>query len=147
TTTLPDGWEIIQQDSHGGATWRLDDPARRGNLTGGSGAFAIVDSDFAGPDGHQNTSLQTPNVNLTGIDHPAVIFNEDFFDYGPDDEFARVELSVNGANFVVVSDFTDGKSRHGPRFVTVPIPTAANQPNVKVRFHYGDADFGFWWEV
>ena len=49
TTTLPPGWEIIQQDSHGGATWRLDDPARRGNLTGGSGAFAIVDSDFAGP--------------------------------------------------------------------------------------------------
>ena len=84
---------------------------------------------------------------MTGIANPAVIFNEDYFDYGPDDEFAVVELSVNGGAWQVVSDFTNGKSRHGPRLETVPIPAAANQPNVKVRFHYGDADFAFWWEV
>ena len=37
-------------------------------------------------------------------------------------------------------------SRRGPRVNTVPIPQAASEANVKVRWRYRST-FGFWWEV
>lgn len=44
---LPDGWTVT--DNAGtGSTWVFDDPADRGNRTGGGGGFAIVDSDHDG---------------------------------------------------------------------------------------------------
>ena len=39
-----------------------------------------------------------------------------------------------------------GRLRSGTRLETVQLPTAANQANVKVRFHF-TSTFGFWWMV
>ena len=49
---------------------QFDDPGDRGNLTGGSGDFAIVDSDEYGSGGAQDTSLVSPVVDLSAVDRP-----------------------------------------------------------------------------
>ena len=42
-TSTPTGWTVVNNTAAGG--WEFDDPGNRDNLTGGSGDFAIVDSD------------------------------------------------------------------------------------------------------
>ncbi len=58
--TLPMGW--VNYDYLGnGQVWQFNDPGGQGNLTpGGNGGFAIVDSDYYGPSGSQDTGLRTP---------------------------------------------------------------------------------------
>ena len=56
---LPDGWTVTDEADNG-QVWTFDDPGGQGNLTGGEGGFAIVDSDDYGPGGVQDTSLVSP---------------------------------------------------------------------------------------
>ena len=92
---LPDGW-TVEDNLGNGQVWAFDDPNGRGNLTGGSGGFAIVDSDFYGPDGTQDTLLVTPVLDLSAVASPIIRFDTDYFDYDPTNEIADVDLSVDG---------------------------------------------------
>jgi len=47
--TQPAGWQVTD-DQGSGETWAFQDAGNRGNLTGGGGSFAIVDSDHFGLD-------------------------------------------------------------------------------------------------
>jgi hypothetical protein len=49
----------------------------RPNATGGSGSFAIVDSDYAGQHHVQDTYLTSPTYDLTARTTPAVQFGND----------------------------------------------------------------------
>jgi N-acetylneuraminic acid mutarotase len=140
----PAGWEIT--DAIGaGQTWTFDDLGNRGNLTGGDGRFAIIDSDRFGPGQTQDTSLVTPTVDLSGVDAPVVGFNEDYLRW-PLDTNVDVDVSIDGGTTWQNVFHEILVSRRGPRETTVPIPQAANQSNVKVRWRYRST-FGFWWEV
>jgi subtilisin family serine protease len=144
---LPDGWTVVDHAGTG-EVWRFDNPGNRQNLTGGDGGFAIVDSDFFGTDLTQDTSLVTPLIDLTGVADPVIRFNQDFnwWVLGLDEQ-ANVDLSIDGgATWTTVLNQQDADVP-GPRLESVPIPQAANEPDVQVRFHYGPADFEFWWQV
>ncbi len=145
TGALPDGWENVDHIATG-EVWTFNDPGSRGNLTGGAGGFAIVDSDEYGPGAthRQDTSLVTPRLDLTGITDPVIRFKTDYNDLSV--EQADVDLSIDGgATWTTVRSFlTDFR---GPQSVEVPIPAAANDPDVKVRFHYHVGTFDWWWEV
>ncbi|MEV4417834.1 S8 family serine peptidase [Catellatospora sp. NPDC049609] len=142
-TSVPAGWSVV--DTAGtGQVWKFTDDGARGNLTGGSGGFAIVDSDDYGLGGSQNTSLVSPVVNLTAVTAPVIRFNQDFNHLGSDR--ADVDLSLDGGTTWTNLLRQAGDVR-GPRTTEIPIPQAAGQSQVQVRFHYYDASFEWWWQV
>jgi hypothetical protein len=139
----PPTWDVTDAIGNG-EVWLFNDPAGRGNLTGGDGAFAILDSDRFGPGHTQDSSLVTPTINLSTAGTPVVRFNEDYLAW-PFDTNIDVDVSTDGGT-TWQNAFHNLSSRRGPRENTVNIPMAANQSNVKVRWRYRST-FGFWWEV
>ncbi|MFI6262620.1 S8 family serine peptidase [Micromonospora sp. NPDC051006] len=142
-TTTPAGWSVVDH-ADSGQVWKFTDDGNRGNLTGGTGNFAMIDSDNYGPGGDQDTSLVSPVVNLTDVAAPVVRFNQDFNWLG--DDRADVDLSLDGgATWTNV--LRQAADARGPRVTEIPIPQAAGQAQVQVRFHYYDASYEWWWEV
>ncbi|MET7971405.1 S8 family serine peptidase [Micromonospora sp. NPDC005305] len=141
--SVPDGWSVV--DNAGtGQVWKFNDSGDRGNLTGGSGGFAIIDSDDYGSGGRQDTSLVSPVVNLTDVAAPVIRFNQDFNWLGSDR--ADVDLSLDGGT-TWSNVLRQAADVRGPRVTEVPIPQAAGQAQVQVRFHYYDASWEWWWQV
>ena len=140
-TTAPAGWTVTDADGTTGG-WRFTDEGSRGNHTGGSGGFAIVDSDHAGNGARQDTTLTGPVTDFSGSGSPTLGFDTDFNALNSP---AVVELSVDGGStWSAVWQRT--ASLRGPAHVDVPLPQAAGKPAVRVRFHYTGA-FSWWWEV
>lgn len=141
-TSAPAGWTVVDNLGNG-QVWKFDDPGARTNLTGGSGGFAVIDSDDYGAGGSQNSSLVSPVVNLTGVTAPVIRFNQDHNQLA---DTADVDLSIDGGTTWtnVAKQTADFR---GPRTTEIPIPQAANQAAVQVRFHYYNATFEWWWEV
>ncbi|MEZ5194516.1 MAG: carboxypeptidase regulatory-like domain-containing protein [Nocardioides sp.] len=139
---LPAGWSI-EDNAANGEVWTFDDPGGRGNLTGGDGGFAIIDSDSYGPDGNQDSSLVSPSYDLSAVDSPVLNFNQDYFNLG---DTADVDVSIDGGATwdTVLHQTADAR---GPRTESIPLSQAANQSDVKVRFHYYDAFWAWWWQV
>jgi N-acetylneuraminic acid mutarotase len=141
--SLPPGWTVTDAIGNG-QTWTFNDPGNRGNLTGGTGAFAIIDSDRFGPGQTQDTSLVTPIIDLSSAPTPIVRFNEDYLAFFTD-LIVDVDLSIDGgATWQTV--FHNLTSRRGPRVNSIEIPQAAGEPDARVRWRYRST-FGFWWEV
>lgn len=127
------------------AGWRFDNPGGKTNLTGGTGGFAIADSDNAGAGVDLDTELRSPLMNLSTVATPTLTFNTDFnyFDGGLA-EVADVDVSVDdGATWVNV--WRRQASYRGA--VTLGLPQAAGQAQVRVRFHYYQARWDAWWQV
>jgi subtilisin family serine protease/N-acetylneuraminic acid mutarotase len=145
--TLPGGWTVVDNVGNG-QVWSFDNPGGRSNLTGGDGGFAIVDSDDYGPGNSQDTQLVSPMLDLTNVADPIVRFNQDFnwWVLGQD-EFTNVDVSIDGGATWETVFHQSGADAPGPRLETVPIPQAAGEPDVQVRFHYGNATFEFWWMI
>ncbi|MDO3705151.1 S8 family serine peptidase [Micromonospora sp. C28SCA-DRY-2] len=142
-TGVPAGWSVVDHAGTG-QVWKFTDDGNRGNLTGGTGNFAIIDSDEYGSGGRQDSSLVSPVVDLTDVAAPVIRFNQDFNQLGPDR--ADVDLSVDGgATWTNV--LRQAADVRGPRVTEIPIPQAAGQAQVQVRFHYYDASFEWWWQV
>ncbi|SCL28877.1 N-acetylneuraminic acid mutarotase [Micromonospora pallida] len=142
-TTAPAGWTVVDH-INSGFTWQFTDPGGRGNLTGGTGNFAIIDSDEHGSGKQQNTSLISPIVDLTDVTAPKIRFNQDFNHLGG--ENADVDLSIDGgATWTTVLRQT--ADVRGPKVTEVAIPQAAGQAQVRVRFHYHVGSYDWWWAV
>ncbi|MPZ51236.1 MAG: S8 family serine peptidase, partial [Acidimicrobiia bacterium] len=142
---LPGGWEVVDHNEPpNGQVWTFDDPGERGNLTGGEGNFAIVDSGIHGSGSVQNTDLVSPPIDYTLFENPQIIFKTDYKDYSVDSEVAEVDLSLdNGVTWETVwtapqADFNDE--------VIIDVPQAADANQARVRFHY-EADFVYWWQL
>lgn len=145
TGRRPAGWEV--RDHAGtGATWGFKDVSERGNLTGGTAGFAMVDSDYPGPV-DVDTSLISPSIDFS--DEPVVLlsFDQDFFKYpGNLEEVGEVDVSVSGGDWQSVYRITDGA--RGPSHQVIDISAlAAYQPDVRVRFRYYNANSEWWWQV
>ncbi|KRF15511.1 peptidase S8 [Nocardioides sp. Soil797] len=140
--SVPDGWTVVD-NADSGQAWQFDNPGGRDNLTGGSDGFAIVDSDFFGSGGNQDTSLVSPVIDMSDVDSPAVGFKQDYNNLG---DTADVDVSIDGGETweTVLSQTADVR---GPREDVVQLPSAANQSAVQVRFHYYDASYNWWWQV
>lgn len=142
-TTVPSGWSVVDHLGNG-QVWQFTDPGNRGNLTGGSGNFAIIDSDKYGSGNQQDTSLVSPVVDLSGVTAPVIRFNQDFRWLGSDR--ADVDLSLDGGT-TWTNVLRQAANFRGPRVTEVPIPQAAGKDQVRVRFHYYDAQWEWWWQV
>jgi hypothetical protein len=143
TPGTPAGWTVVKRNPTG-AEWRFDDPRNRGNLTGGTGGFAIADSDFGGAGTTTDTDLVSPTLDFTGAPNPVLRFNSDFRDLGNED-FTDVDVSIDGGTtWTTVYHQVD--SRGGPRVEEVPLTGTGGQANVKLRFHHFGT-FDWWWEI
>ncbi|MEU7399636.1 choice-of-anchor J domain-containing protein, partial [Streptomyces albogriseolus] len=140
--TAPDGWSVRDRTDDGG--WAFTDAGERGNLTGGSGAFAIADSDRLGSDRTQDTDLVTPTVDLRDAPAPVLRFHSDWRAVGVTDA-ADVDVSTDdGATWATVWHQTS--SRRGPLLEEVPLGPAAGASAVRVRFRF-HGTFAWWWQV
>jgi len=145
--TLPTGWSLV--DNAGtGVQWRFDDPKSRRNLTGGVGPFAIIDSDYAGAK-NVDAVLRSPVMDFSAETTVILEFNYDFrwYSYG-ENEVADVDVSVNGGTTWTNVWRRSGANDRGPKTARVDISAlAAGQANVRIRFHYYNAKYEWWWEV
>ena len=142
-STVPSGWSVVDHQGNG-QVWQFTDRGNRGNLTGGSGNFAIIDSDNYGSGNRQDSSLVSPVVDLTDVDAPVIRFNQDFRHLGTNR--ADVDLSLDGgATWTNV--LRQAANFRGPLVTNIPIPQAAGEADARVRFRYYDATWAWWWQV
>ncbi|MFH0952774.1 MAG: carboxypeptidase regulatory-like domain-containing protein [Verrucomicrobiota bacterium] len=146
---LPAGWTVLTNGANMAlASWQFNDPGNRGNLTGGDGVFAVVDSDLAGPTTSVDTAMNTESFDCSAYGEVVLEFKMDYFDY--EVEHAEIDVSTNGAAGPWVNVWAQsGSDLRGPRTVTTDISAeAAGSSNVMLRFHYYDlTSWGWWWEV
>ncbi|WP_327028499.1 S8 family serine peptidase [Micromonospora sp. NBC_01740] len=142
-SAVPAGWSVVDHAASG-QVWKFTDDGARGNLTGGTGNFAIVDSDEYGSGGKQDTSLVSPVVDLTGVTAPVIRFNQDYNWLGSDR--ADVDLSLDGGT-TWTNVLRQAADVRGPKVTEVAIPQAAGQAQARVRFRYYDASYEWWWSI
>jgi carboxypeptidase family protein len=136
--TTPAGWSVINRTASG--AWTFNDPGSRGNLTGGSGGFAIMDGDVVGSGTVQDSDLVTPQLDLTGVAAPALTFRSDF--RALPGSIADVDWSADGTTWTTLWHQTD--NRRGPRVERVPLPLGV--PSLRLRFRY-QGSWDWWWQV
>ncbi|MEV6162672.1 carboxypeptidase regulatory-like domain-containing protein [Streptomyces sp. NPDC052052] len=141
TTSAPEGWTV---DNATGTTggWVFDDPGNRKNTTGGTGAFAIVDSDKTGSGKTQDSTLTSPSYDFSDTDLPELSYRTTYKPYST--QTAKVEVSSDGGTtWTVVSSHTTTTT--GSR-ITIPLTDYAGESDVRVRFHF-TGKYGWWWQV
>ncbi|WP_328904113.1 carboxypeptidase regulatory-like domain-containing protein [Streptomyces sp. NBC_00441] len=136
------GWTVTDAKDNG-QTWAFEDPGKAGNHTGGSGNFAIVDSDYYKTGAGQDTSLVSPVIDLGAVDSPIIGFDTDYNGVGG--QTGMIDYTVDGGrtwtNLWKKTSITSVRGH-----VDLPVPEAAGQKQVQVRFHFtGYA--GAWWEL
>ncbi|HEY3629367.1 MAG TPA: hypothetical protein VGL21_00655, partial [Jatrophihabitantaceae bacterium] len=136
----PSGWTV--QDGNGsGVTWRFDDADHRGNHTGGSGGFAIIDGEQSSV--VKDTTLVSAPADLSQNAAPTLGFSTDLANFS--DATASVDVSIDGGtSWQNVWQHDD--NLRGPRVEQIPLPQAAKHGDVQVRFHY-TGQFDQWWQV
>ncbi|HTY40967.1 MAG TPA: S-layer homology domain-containing protein [Thermoanaerobaculia bacterium] len=144
---LPEGWSIVNDSTDGGQPWLIwndADPCGQfeGNQTGGSGPFALVNSNcdsFVTDD----TSLVTPSLDLSELPNAGILWANDYEDL---DSVADVDVSTDGgASWTNVWEAA-GVSVPGPGYQFADMSFAAGQSNVQARFHY-TGFWAWWWQV
>ncbi len=144
---LPAGW-AVDDIARTDVVWRFDDPKPRGNLTGGTGPFAIIDSDYAGTK-NVDTILRSAALDFSAMTTVMLEFKYDFrwYSYGLS-EVADVDVSNNGGTTWANVWRRSGANDRGPKTARVNISAlAAGRSDVRVRFHYYTANYEWWWQV
>jgi len=140
--TPQNGWTVTDAKGNG-QTWAFSDPGKANNHTGGSGNFAIVDSDYYGAGAGQDTSLVSPVIDLGAVANPSIGFDTDYNGVGG--QTGMIDYSIDGGQtWTNVWTKTSIVSVRG--HVDIPIPGAAGQSQVQVRFHFTGYG-GAWWEL
>jgi N-acetylneuraminic acid mutarotase len=140
-TSVPAGWSVVNAS---GTTngWEFDDPQSLTNNTGGSGNFAVADSLAFG---NEDSELITPVTDLSQDTSPVLQFNSDDQAWFGDTE--AVDVSTDGGQtWTNVWTGPGFPGKPGPDLETIPLPKAAGQSQVQVRFHYV-SDYGYDWEL
>lgn len=140
---LPQGWRNVTYNNTT-VNWSFNNPGSRSNQTGGSGNFAIIDSDKAGRvavDGE----LQTPQINFSGASTVRLTYRSYFRSYEETQEKINVDVSGDGGStWTTVYGLTTSQSG----LVTLDISAqAANKSNVIVAFRYYDANYSWYWQI
>jgi hypothetical protein len=141
----PAGWVVANSTTGctGIPDWTNTDPGVRGNLTGGSGLFAVADSDDCGSGVAMNAQMWSPVLNLTNYSTPRVGFKYDYNDLGSADSGALDFSTDGGSTWTNINTWT--VDDRGPKSYENTF-AADGQANTVVRWHY-IAAWDWWWEV
>lgn len=144
----PRGWAVRDTDHHypgysARPGWVFTDAGRRGNGTGGTGGFAVVDSDHSGAHHYQDTTLTGPVVDMREATSPVLQFAVDM--RAAVNSTATVDLSVDGGRrWSTVWSAHGFPGKPGPATVAVAVPEAAGKAHVRLRFHYTGSWSQYW---
>ncbi|WP_051950680.1 carboxypeptidase regulatory-like domain-containing protein [Actinacidiphila yeochonensis] len=128
-SSVHDGWTVT--DSAGtGQAWVFDNLSGYAAPPGGDADFADADSDYYGQGGRQDTSLVSPVIDLSDKVDPEIGFDSTYISFPG--QTGSVDLSLDGGTTWTSVFQPDGSSKH----IDVPIPQAAGQSDVRVRFHF-----------
>ncbi|HNS01925.1 MAG TPA: proprotein convertase P-domain-containing protein, partial [Anaerolineae bacterium] len=148
----PAGWSVTNTTTNCNATgavpeWTNTNPGNRANLTGGAGPFAIADSDKCGSGNLMDTIMSTGALDFTGLISPTIRYNTDYYDLSPaGGAQALLDLSTDGGA-TWSNLLTWNGSQRGPLLVTQALTGAAGQSDARVRWHYAQASWDWWWQV
>lgn len=150
---IPASWTVVDGGTDGGAaaTWTTDNPGNRSIASPFAGKFAIVDSDNAGPFATQDEQLITPAIDASTCSQLFLDYSNQFHFWaeGPI-EVADVDVSTDGGtnwtNVLTSPQFDDGYPTPNTKSLDLS-SLAAFQPDVRVRFHYYNANADFWWAI
>lgn len=136
-TTTKDGWSITDNVGNG-QTWNFSNDNGFAPPDGADSDFAGVQSDYWGDGGQQDTSLVSPVVDLSGQADPQIMFDNEYI--GFPGQTGSVDLSLDGGT--TWNSVWQATTMDDP--MSIPIPQAANQSDVRVRFHFTGADTRMW---
>jgi N-acetylneuraminic acid mutarotase len=147
-TTAQDGWTNVDNEGNGDVwmfpSGSIDAGNGEGPPPGGSGNYAVVDSYYYGWGNKEDTSLVSPVLNLSKQTSPSINFDTSY-QLWPGGQTADVDLSLDGGQTWSNVWEQTTNSVNGP--VSIPIPQAAGQSDVQVRFHYSNQGYGWWWAL
>jgi len=145
-TGLPAGWSVIV-NADTNAYWRFDNPGGVGNLTGGSGVFAVVDSLEAGYVDADAELRSTPyTVIPTALTY--LVFQTDFKRYEfPPEEVADVDVSTNGVRGGWCNVWRQTGSDYQGQVRVDLTSILRGASNFVVRFHYYNSFCDWWWQI
>jgi hypothetical protein len=133
---IPDTWTVVDNSGGGCGIWQTSNPGGRGNLTGGSGGFAIVDSDL---EGCADTVLISPSFGIPLNAH--LTFNTDYFHLA---DVAKVDITSDGGG--AWANLLHWEEDHrGPLKVDIDLSAYLDE-TVQIRF-VNIAAQDRWWEV
>ncbi|MBN1314769.1 MAG: S8 family serine peptidase [Anaerolineales bacterium] len=139
-TWPPAGWSIVD-NTGSGCVWYGDDSLEdspEGNLTGGSGNFADADSDECGFS-DMDAELISPSFDASPYQSIRVEFSNYYKTYYGDDS-ANVDLEDG---IVWTTLWTAPHGYKGE----VELAGASSAADARIRFHYADAVYEFYWQV
>ncbi|MEU3979067.1 carboxypeptidase regulatory-like domain-containing protein [Streptomyces sp. NPDC026672] len=145
STAAPAGWSVVNASGTSNG-WQFDDPIQRGNATGGSGAFAVVESDN-GPFGpHQDSELISPAYDLSAAQSAELTFKTAYL-YNPNQQHMTVDASTDGGatwqNVWAGPRTSDSEQKLTAR---ASLRRFAGLAEVRLRFHF-TADWGYYWAI
>lgn len=146
-----DKWSVTTGPGpHTAGEWQRTDTGLGGNNSlpdGGSGFWAVADSDTAGSGSSTSTILTSPVIDLTGVNLGPITLEVDlYFNYfsSGGSEHALVEV-WDGSVWQAVADYsTADVNGHQSYDVTA---YAAGNPGFRVRFSYQNAAYDWWYSV
>jgi N-acetylneuraminic acid mutarotase len=129
-TTPKDGWTITDAVGNG-QSWTFGTPQSPYNWPPNTdGDMASIDSGAYGEGGQQDAALVSPVIDMSGHADPEIGFDTAYI--GFPDQTGQVDLSLDGGDTWSTVYQPYGTIAH----VDVPIPQAAGQSKVRVRFHF-----------
>ncbi len=143
-TFPPAGWTVTQNG--GSCAWVGNDPGGRGNLTGGSGKFAIADSDDCGSGTTMDTTLTSPIMDVSTLANINLSYNYDYNNL-VSTESADLDVSADGgATWTNVHHWTT--DMRGPSTFTQDVTALLDgATQAQLRYHYIAPGWDWWWEV
>ncbi len=153
-TGLPPGWSVVDGGNNltsgAAASWTATNPGRRIISPPFASNFMIIDSDKAGISPTQDDQLISPVFSTAGFGQAVLEFNSQFVRYifglnevGDVDVSTDGGLSWNPTPLLRLQNSDDGYPV--PRTYALPLP--GNAANVRVRFHYYNANWEWWWAI
>ena len=130
----PSGWVIKDYGNSQlvGSVFSQNDPGNRGNLTGGSDRFIIVDNEVAGPGATVEVALQTTALNIPFGLNTYLLFKTSLENMSGD-ESAEVQISTDGGIRWNVL-WHRHKDIKGPHTASVDLTRYGGLKNVLFRF-------------
>lgn len=146
TTQAPQGWKVSNASGTDNG-WEFGDPLQRGNATGGSGSFAVVESDNWPIGPHQDSQLISPVYDFSGSESAELDFKTAYL-YNPNNQRMSVDVTTDGGaswQTAWATSTTSGDGRDH-RTVHVPLRDYAGAKAVQLRFHFV-ANWGYYWSI
>lgn len=145
TTSAPAGWSVVNAPNTSGG-WQFNDPGHRGNQTGGTGGFAIADSNYFGFHSYLDTSLVSPVFDFSGDTQPEVGFDTMWVDNPYYESFEVQASDDGGATWTTVwtPDLSGGHYFASDEHYDVPLTAYAGKPSVQLRFRYTAHGAWYW---